>query len=317
MQVTFEDIRQARERIAGQARVTPVLQSIHEDGTAFYYKCENLQRGGAFKFRGAFNKISTIPEERRQYGVVTFSSGNHARAVATAARLLGMHAKIVMPKDAPPVKIEATRSVGAEIVFYDRYTEDREAIGRAIAEEEKRTLVPPFDDPMVVAGQGTIGLELHEQCRHLDYVVAPIGGGGLISGTALALSQVRPQVTVIGAEAESANDTYLSLQKGERVEIPVPRTIADGMQVTCPGEIPFAIIRKLVRDVVLVSEMEIVQGMRFVAEQVRQIVEPTAAVAVAAARKISAKNPAAHIAIILSGGNIDQQRYLELMTRER
>ncbi len=316
MSICLRDIEEARSRIAGVVYPTPVLQSINERAegeAAFFFKCENLQRSGAFKLRGAYNKIAALPESVRRRGVVAFSSGNHARAVATAARLLGTHAKIVMPKDAPEVKLQATRAVGADIVLYDRYRESREAIAQAICEKERRTLVPPFDDPLIIAGQGTIGLELHEQMPEFDLLVAPIGGGGLISGVATALAELRPQVQMYGAEAEAANDTFLSLQKGERVQIPVPKTIADGMQVTSPGKLTFPIIQRLVREVVLVSEQEIVEGMRWVAEHIRQIIEPTPAVAVAAARKLATRFPGARIAVILSGGNVDTQRYLNLL----
>ena len=317
MSITFSDIEQARKRIAPVVYRTPVLQSINErdKGEAtFFFKCENLQRSGAFKLRGAYNKIAALPEAVRQKGVVAFSSGNHARAVATAARLLGTHAKIVMPNDAPEVKLQATRAVGAEIVLYDRYRESREAIAQSICETERRTLVPPFDDPLIIAGQGTIGLELHEQMPEFDLLVAPIGGGGLISGVATALAELRPEVQIFGAEAEAANDTFLSLQKGERVQIPVPKTIADGMQVTSPGKLTFPIIQQRVKEIILVSEQEIVEGMRFVAEHIRQIIEPTPAVAVAAARKLAARFPGVRIAVILSGGNVDMKRYRELLT---
>ncbi|MDQ7053430.1 MAG: threonine/serine dehydratase [candidate division KSB1 bacterium] len=316
MSFGFRDIEEAQSRIAGVVYRTPVLRSINErtDGAAeFFFKCENLQRSGAFKLRGAYNKIAALSEPVRRHGVVAFSSGNHARAVATAARLLGTHAKIVMPKDAPAVKLQATRAVGADIVLYDRYRESREAIAQAICENEHRTLVPPFDDPLIIAGQGTIGVELHEQMPEFDLLVAPIGGGGLISGVATALAELRPEVQIYGAEAEAANDTFLSLQKGERVQIPVPKTIADGMQVTSPGKLTFPIIQRLVREVVLVSEQEIVEGMRWVAEHIRQIIEPTPAVAVAAARKLATRFPGTRIAIILSGGNVDKQRYRELL----
>jgi len=315
MQVTFNDILQARERLAGVTRRTQVLVSVDENdaATRFYFKCENVQRSGSFKLRGAYNKMAALPEDARRAGVVAFSSGNHARAVATAAKLLGIHAKIVMPNDAPKLKLEATRRLGAEIIRYDRYKASREAIAREIAEKEHRTIVPPFDDPLIVAGQGTAGLELAEQCEHLDFVIAPIGGGGLIAGTAVALAERMPQTRVLGAEAEAANDTYLSLQKGERVEIPVPRTIADGMQVTAPGKVTFEIIKALVPEVILVSEEEIKAAMRFVAAHIRQIIEPTSAVAVAAAQKWAAAHPAARIGVILSGGNIDLPRYMQLV----
>lgn len=316
MIIDYSDILSARKQLAGVVRRTPVVTSISEQrpsAAKFYYKCENLQRCGAFKLRGAYNKIASINEERRRYGVVAYSSGNHARAVATAASLLGINAKIVMPTDAPENKLAATREVGAEIILYDRYTEDRAAIAQEICDREGRTLVPPFDDPYIIAGQGTIGLELDEQLDRIDIIVAPVGGGGLISGIGLALIETRPQLLFIGAEAESANDTYLSLQKGEIVEIPVPKTLADGMQVTKPGVLTFEIMKSLLNSVVLVSEEEIVDSMKLIAREIRQIIEPTSAVAVAAARKLADDYPGAHIAVILSGGNIDLQRYTTLL----
>ena len=316
MIVEFSDIIAAQKRIAGVVRHTPLLSPIHEappSQARFYYKCEHLQRGRAFKMRGAYNKIASISEERRRYGVVAFSSGNHARAVATAASLLGIHAKIVMPQDAPQNKIAATREVGAEIILYDRYKEDRAAIAQEICDRENRTLVPPFDDPYIIAGQGTIGLEIDEQADHLDFLVAPVGGGGLMAGTAVALVEKRPNLKFIAAEAASANDTYLSMKKGERVEIPVPQTLADGMQVTSPGILTFEIMKDLLQEVVLVSEQEIVDSLYQIASTIRQVIEPTSAVAVAAAKKIAAANPGAHIAVILSGGNIDLQKYHSLV----
>lgn len=316
MIIEYSDIVAAKKRLKGVIRETPVLVPIREqqkNEAKIYYKCENLQRCGAFKLRGAYNKIASINKERRRYGVVAFSSGNHARAVATASSLLGINAKIVMPQDAPKNKLAATREVGAEIILYDRYKEDRAEIAQEIRDREDRTLVPPFDDPLIIAGQGTIGLEIDEQVKHLDFLVAPVGGGGLISGVALAIAEKRPGVSFIGAESESANDTWLSLQKGERVEIPVPKTLADGMQVTCPGEITFEIMRALLKEVILVTEDEIVDSMKFVADEIRQIIEPTSAVAVAAAQKVAKINPGAHIAVVLSGGNIDLKQYNELI----
>ena len=316
MLVEFGDIMAAQKRLKGVVRQTPLLASIREQqrsGARIYYKCENLQRAGAFKLRGAYNKIASISEERRGYGVVAFSSGNHARAVATASSLLGINAKIVMPEDAPQNKLAATKEVGAEIILYNRYEEDRVAIAEEIRDRENRTLVPPFDDPLIIAGQGTIGLEIDEQADQLDFIVAPVGGGGLISGVALALAEKRPGVVFIGAEAESSNKTFLSLQKGERVEIPVPKTIADGMQVTRPGKITFRIMKALLQKAILVSEDDIVDSMYYAANEIRQIIEPTSAVAVAAARKLAQENPGAHIAVVLSGGNIDLKNYTEFM----
>ena len=318
MSIELKDVERAHKRIKAVVRKTPLLVSNNEREPGdpdLYFKCENLQRGGAFKLRGAYNKISNIPESRRSNGVVAFSSGNHARAVATSAKLLGLHAKIVMPKDAPAYKLAATGKLGAEIILYDRYKEDRSQIAQDICETEGRTLVPPFDDAEIIAGQGTIGLDLLEQSDDLDYVVAPIGGGGLISGIATAIASQRPEIKIIGAETESANAGFLSLQKGERVEIPVPQTIADGMQVPLIGELTFEIIKKYVAEILLVTEDDIVENLRFAADEIKQIIEPTSAVAVAAARKIAERERDAQIAVILSGGNIDLEKFSSLVKR--
>jgi threonine dehydratase len=313
---TFDAVQAAAARLHGVAHLTPVLTSSFLDdltGNKVFFKCENFQRAGAFKFRGAYNALAQLSPEQRRRGVVAFSSGNHAQGVALAAKLLGISAKIVMPNDAPKAKLAATRGYGAEIILYHRYEEDRAAIARAIQEKEQRALIPPFEHPHIIAGQGTISLELLEQVGTLDILLAPIGGGGLISGNCISAHQLAPAAEIYGVEAEVANDTYLSLQKGERVSIPVPRTIADGMQVTSPGEMTFAIMREHLAGVLLVSEEEIKHAMRLVLERMKILIEPTGAVPVAAAIKNERGWRGKRIGIIISGGNVDIGKLAELL----
>jgi len=313
---TFNDIQAAAKRLQGVAHRTPVLTSKFFDALTdnhFFLKCENFQRAGAFKFRGAYNALAQLPAQQRRYGVVSFSSGNHAQGVALAAKLLGISAKIVMPEDAPAAKLAATRGYGAEVIVYNRYTEDRAAIARAIQEQEQRVLIPPYEHPDIIAGQGTCAVELYEQAGPLDVLLAPIGGGGLIAGNCLAAHQFSPATAVYGVEAEVANDTFLSLQKGERVSIPVPPTIADGMQVTSPGEMTFAIMREHLAGVLLVSEEEIKNAVRVVLERMKILIEPTGAVPVAAALKNEHGWRGKRIGIIVSGGNIDMKKLAEIL----
>jgi threonine dehydratase len=308
---TFTDIQSAAVRLQGVAHRTPALTSSFLDnltGNQLFFKCENFQRAGAFKFRGAYNALAQLASEQRRRGVVAYSSGNHAQGVALAAKLLGISTKIVMPNDAPAAKLAATRGYGAEVILYHRYEEDRAAIAREIQQQEQRALIPPFDHPHIIAGQGTITLELFEQVGTLDVLLAPIGGGGLISGNAVAAHQLSRTTQIYGVEAELANDAYLSLQKGERVSIPVPPTIADGMQVTSPGEITFAIMREHLAGVLLVSEEEIKNAVRLVLERMKILIEPTAAVPVAAALKNEMNWRGKRIGIIVSGGNIDMAK---------
>jgi len=305
---TFEDVKAAAKRLSGVAHRTPVLTSNfldHRTGNRLFLKCENFQRAGAFKFRGAYNALAQLTPEQRRYGVVSFSSGNHAQGVALAAKLLGISAKIVMPHDAPAAKLAATRGYGAEVILYNRYEEDRAAIAREIQEKEKRVLIPPFEHFDIIAGQGTCALELYEQAGNLEVLLAPIGGGGLMAGNCIAAHQLSPITEIYGVEAEVANDTFLSLQKGERVSIPVPTTIADGMQVTSPGEMTFEIMRKHLAGVLLVSEAEIKNAMRVVLERMKILIEPTGAVPVAAALKNELNWRGKRIGMIVSGGNID------------
>lgn len=313
---TFADIQAAAKRLQGVAHRTPVLTSSFLDnltGNHLFIKCENFQRAGAFKFRGAYNALAQLPAAQRRYGVVSFSSGNHAQGVALAAKLLDISAKIVMPQDAPAAKLAATRGYGAEVIVYNRYTEDRAAIAREIQEQEHRVLIPPFEHPDIIAGQGTCVLELYEQAGTLDILLAPVGGGGLIAGNSIAAHALSPATEVYGVEAEVANDTFLSLQKGERVSIPVPPTIADGMQVTSPGEMTFAIMREHLAGVLLVSEAEIKNAVRVVLERMKILLEPTGAVPVAAALKNERGWRNKRIGIIVSGGNIDLKKLAEIL----
>lgn len=307
MPITFANIEEAARRLSTVAHRTPVLTSSYLDqltGNRLYFKCENFQRVGAFKFRGAYNAVAQLSSEEKRSGVVAFSSGNHAQGVALAAALSNVPAKIVMPLDAPPAKLAATRGYGAEVVLYDRYKEDRAALAREIQTREGRVLIPPYDDHAVIAGQGTAALEFYEQAPQLEILLTPVGGGGLISGCALALHHCSPHAQVFGVEAESANDTFLSLQSNTRVTIPVPQTIADGMQVTSPGEITFPIMREHLAGVLLVAEEEIKHAMRLVLERMKILIEPTAAVPVAAALKNTHGWRNRHIGIVISGGNV-------------
>jgi threo-3-hydroxy-L-aspartate ammonia-lyase len=307
---TYEDVRAAAQRIEGIAHRTPILTSRTADartGATLFFKCENLQRVGAFKFRGAYNAIASLGEERRRRGVITFSSGNHAQAMALAGQLQGVKVTVIMPHDAPAMKVAATRGYGAEVVFYDRFKEDREALGQELAARGGLALIPPFDHPDVIAGQGTAALELIEEVGALDALVAPLGGGGLLAGCALAAKAVSPDCEVIGVEPEAGNDGQQSFRKGEVVRIPVPQTIADGAMTTSLGMHTFAVIRASVADVVTVSDAMLVSAMRFFLERMKIVVEPTGCLA--AASVLEGVYPCAgkRVGVILSGGNIDLQ----------
>ena len=308
--ISFDDVLAARERLHNIATVTPVITSRTLDGLAgcqVFLKCENLQRGGAFKFRGAYNTISQLPEDARARGVLAFSSGNHAQGVALAAKLLRAPAVICMPSDAPPIKVAATRGYGAEVIFYDRLRDDREAFARRIADERGMTLVPPYDHPQIMAGAGTAALELIEQVADLDVVVAPIGGGGLIAGTAIATHGLRPSAQVIGVEPESADDTLRSLKAGERVSIAPPATIADGLRITKPGEFTFPVVQRHVAEIVTVSEEAILEAIRFALLRLKLAIEPSGAVPLAAALGGLLPAGAQRVGMIVSGGNIDPE----------
>ena len=292
--IELADVQAAAQRLEGAANRTPVLTSRTLDGVvgaSVHLKAECFQRGGAFKFRGAYNKISSLPDDVRARGVLAYSSGNHAQAVAIAAQLLGTHATILMPEDAPAAKLDATRGYGAEIVSYDRWTESREEIGARLAAERELALVKPYDDPLVMAGQGTTALELLEDAPGLDLLVVPVGGGGLIAGCATAAKALLPQIRVVGVEPEAGDDTRRSLTAGERIQIDVPHTIADGLQTTAPGELTFEVNRRLVDEVVTVTDAEILDAMSFLFDRLKIVTEPSGAVGVAAllAGRIDAK----------------------------
>lgn len=306
--VTIDDIRAAAARIRGVAHRTPVMTSRWFDqaaGRRAVFKCENLQRGGAFKIRGAANFVFSIPQDDLARGVVAFSSGNHAQAVAIAAKEAGARATLVMPLDAPKLKVESTRANGAEIIFYDRLKDDREALARRIAAERGCTVVPPFDHPWIIAGQGTAALELLEQAPDIDALIVPVGGGGLISGCAIAARAIHPSVRIFGVEPEDGNDTYLSRREGRRVSIPPPETIADGLRAQTPGAVTFPVVQQLVDDIVLVSDEEIREAVRFLLTRLKILVEPSGAVGAAAllARRLPPEIRRA--GVVLSGGNVD------------
>lgn len=306
--VTIDDIRAAAARITPIAQRTPVWTSRGYNtltGVDAFFKCENLQKGGAFKIRGATNFLYSLSSEERARGVVAFSSGNHAQAVAIAARTLGMKATLVMPDDAPKSKLAATRAQGATIITYDRHTGSREAIGWKISADSGAVLVPPFDHPWIIAGAGTCALELMEQAPDLDALLVPLGGGGLLAGCAIAAKAHNPAIRVFGVEPALANDYWLSLKKGEPVEIASPPTIADGLRTTKPGAHNFPVIQELVEDVLLVSEDEIQEATKFAVMRMKLVVEPSGAVGTAAV--LSGKLPAGlrRVGIVLSGGNVD------------
>jgi threonine dehydratase len=317
MSLTLEDVRAAARRLGNRIHRTPVIacQSFDDaSGHAVFFKCENLQRAGAFKIRGALNKLLALTPPERARGVVAFSSGNHAQGVALAARMVGTTAVICMPKDAPILKLEATRNYGAEVVFYDRLTEDREQIAREIMERTGRVLVPPYDDPAIMAGQGTAALELLEDVPSLDALLAPVGGGGLMAGCSTVARALFPGVQIFGVETESANDTYLSLRKGERVTIPPPPTIADGIRLTTPGALTFPILQANLTDILLVSDAEVRTAVRFLALRARVVVEPTGAVAAAAVLPGRLPIPAgSRVGVILAGGNIDPGLLIQIL----
>jgi len=313
---TYEDVIAAAGRIQGHAHRTPVLTSRTVDeafGARVFFKCENLQRMGAFKFRGGFNALARFTPEQRRAGVVAFSSGNHAQAIALSARLLGIPATIVMPHDAPSAKVEATRGYGGKVVLYDRYREDREQITRDLAERQGLTMVPPFDHPDVIAGQGTAARELFEEVGPLDAFFAPLGGGGLLSGCALATRALAPDCRLYGVEPEAGNDGQQSFRSGAIVHIATPKTIADGAQTSHLGNITFPIIRRDVTDVLTASDAELVDCMRFFATRMKLVVEPTGCLGFAAARQRQSDLCGQRVGILVSGGNVDLARFCELL----
>jgi threonine dehydratase len=306
--ISLADVRQAAERLRGVANRTPVVTSRTVDsqvGAQVFFKCENLQRGGAFKFRGAYNRLAALTAEERARGVVAFSSGNHAQGVALAARELGVPATVAMPSDAPTLKLAATRGYGAEVVSYDRLTEDREDIARRLAQDRGLTLVPPYDHPLIMAGQGTAALELVEEVGPLDWLLAPVGGGGLLSGSVIAVTGLLPAIKVVGVETETSNDWVLSLAAGRPVRIAPPETIADGMRTQQPGSLTFPIVQKLAHEVTTVSDDEVKQAMRFLLLRLKLLVEPTGAVPVALLLSGRLDVRGQRVGVILSGGNAD------------
>ena len=313
---TYDDVAAAAQRIAGVAHRTPVLRSSTIDaqlGAQLFFKCENFQRMGAFKFRGGYSALSRFTPEQRKRGAIAFSSGNHAQAVALSAQLLGMPAVIVMPNDAPAAKLAATRGYGAEVIVYDRFQEDREALTKRIAEERGMTLIPPFDHADVIAGQGTAAKELFEEVGALDHFFVCLGGGGLLSGSALSARALSPQCKVYGVEPEAGNDGQQSFQRGERVKIEVLRTIADGAQTQQLGELTFGVIRRDVTDVLTASDAQLVAAMQFYATRMKMVVEPTGCLSLAGAQHGGLDLKGARVGILISGGNVDLERFAELV----
>lgn len=312
----YNDVAAAAERIAEYANKTPVMTSrtVNDEFAAdVFFKCENFQRMGAFKFRGAMNALRQFTPEQRAAGVVTFSSGNHAQAIALSAKLLGIPATIIMPHDAPAAKVAATKGYGGNVVIYDRYTEDREKIGWELAEKHGLTLIPPYDHPHVIAGQGTAAKELIEEVGQLDVLFVCLGGGGLLSGSALAARHLSPDCLIYGVEPEAGNDGQRSFRSGKIVHIDTPKTIADGAQTQHLGKITFPIIQQNVNDILTVSDDELVASMKFIAERMKIVVEPTGCLGFAAARARKAELRGKKIGIIISGGNVDISRYSEFL----
>ena len=312
----YRDIEAAAERIKGVAHRTPVLTSRTADaqsGAQLYFKCENFQRMGAFKFRGAYNAIARFTEAQRQAGVLTYSSGNHAQAIALSASLTGIRSTIIMPHDAPELKVQATKGYGGEVIVYDRYKENREEIGRRLAHERGMTLIPPYDHPDVIAGQGTAAKELFEETGELDVLLVCLGGGGLLAGCALAASALSPSCKVIGVEPEAGNDGQQSLRKGKIVNIAVPDTIADGAMTTHLGAHNFDVIARHVDDIVTVSDAQLVATMKFFAERMKMVVEPTGCLAAAAALHGAVPIQGKRVGVLISGGNVDLAMFAKLI----
>jgi threonine dehydratase len=314
---TFDDVLAAAARLEGVAHKTPVLRSRTLDDrlqAEVYVKCENLQRMGAFKFRGGFNALAKLSETQRSAGVVAYSSGNHAQAVALSAQILQIPATIFMPHDASPAKLAATQGYGAKVIGYDRYSEDASALATALSHSQGLTFIPPFDHPDVLSGQGTAALELFKEVGKLDALFVCLGGGGLLSGSALAAKALSPSCQLVGVEPEAGNDVQQSFRKGERVKIATPVTIADGAQTPMVGAITFEIIKALVDDIHTVTDAQLVESMRFYAERMKMIVEPTGCLSLAAAIQAGDSLKGKKVGLIVSGGNIDMARFSQLMT---
>jgi threonine dehydratase len=314
--LNIDRIQEARERIGSRIHRTPVITSRQFDeiaGKEVFFKCENWQRAGAFKIRGATNKIQSLTPEEKQRGIVAFSSGNHAQAVALAGREAGVRVLVAMPEDAPASKVAATRGYGAEIVFYDRQKQDREAFALDLAERERLVMVPPYDDYLILAGQGTCGLELVEEVPELDCVLTPCSGGGLFAGVATAAKALNPRIKCYPVEPDTADDTRQSLLKGERVTIPPPATIADGLRVQIPGKLTFPILQKVADDVLTVSDEEIIDTLRFMLFRMKVLVETSGATAAAAVMFHKLPADVKRVGVVLSGGNIDPEQLKELL----
>jgi threonine dehydratase len=312
----YRDIEEAAQRLHGVAHRTPVLTSRTADamaGAQLFFKCENFQRMGAFKFRGAYNAIARFTEAQRQAGVLTYSSGNHAQAIALSASLTGIRSAIIMPHDAPALKVKATKEYGGEVIIYDRYKENREEIGRRLAQERGMTLIPPYDHPDVIAGQGTAAKELFEEAGQLDVLLVCLGGGGLLAGSAIAASALSPSCKVIGVEPEAGNDGQQSLRSGSIVHIAVPDTIADGAKVTHIGEHNFKVIQRHVDDIVTVSDSQLIATMKFFAERMKMVVEPTGCLAAAAALHGIVPIEGKRVGILISGGNVDLSTFAQMI----
>ncbi|CNE94761.1 threo-3-hydroxy-L-aspartate ammonia-lyase [Yersinia nurmii] len=317
--IEYDDIVQAHQRIADEVVKTPVFTSATADvqtGASLFFKCENFQHMGAFKFRGAYNALAQLTPEQQERGVVTFSSGNHAQAIALAARKLGIRATIIMPIDAPAVKIAATKGYGGEVILYDRYTEDRDAIGKRLAAERGLTLIPPYDHPHVMAGQGTAAKELFEEVGDLDVLIVPLGGGGLLSGCATAAKALNPKCLVIGAEPEAGNDGQQSFRSGKIVKIATPHTIADGAQTPFLGNYTFPVIQERVDDILTASDAELITTMKFLASRMKILAEPTGCLAAAVAFGSALNLRGKRVGVIISGGNVDLSRFANFIQQE-
>ncbi len=319
--ISFDDVKSAAQQLKGVANRTPVLTSRtfnERAGCQVFFKCENLQRIGAFKFRGAYNALSRLSQAEKARGVVTHSSGNHAQGIALAAKLLGISATIAMPTDAPASKVAATKGYGAKIVHYDRQSQDRAVITAQLVQTQGLVLIHPYDHPHIMAGQGTAALELLEDVPDLDLLVAPVGGGGLLSGCATAAKALRPDISIFGVETETSNDWWQSFQKGERVKIDPPQTIADGMRTQQPGELTFPVIRDKVAEILLVSDAQVVETLNFMLLRMKILAEPTGAVAPAALfhRRVKV-SPGTKVGVIISGGNIDAELLAQLVAGQQ
>ena len=313
---TYDDVQAAAKRLEGVAHHTPVMTSrtLNELwGAEVFFKCENLQRMGAFKFRGAFNALSKFSPEQRKAGVVTFSSGNHAQAIALSARILDIPATIIMPHDAPEAKANATEGYGGKVIRYDRYSEDREQIGRDLVERYGYTMIPPFDHLDVITGQGTAAKELFEEVGELDALFSPLGGGGLLSGTALSTRALSPNCALYGVEPEAGNDGQQSFEQGKIVHIPTPKTIADGAQTQALGQLTFAIIQRDVNAILTATDAQLVECMRFMAQRMKLVVEPTGCLGFAAASHMKEQLRGKRVGIVLSGGNVDIPHFCRLL----